>query len=386
MSEIWLSTITAAQNVRHELHQYPELGWQEERTANKIRELLQEWGISWRKCATTGTVATLGSANAETHIALRGDIDALPIDEQNELPYRSQHSGCMHACGHDGHTATLLATARWLKAHEHKLTKKVSLLFQPAEEGGHGAKKMIEDGALEGVDCIFGWHNWPAIDFGKLACPQGIVMCGNGTFTIDIEGIGGHASQPDLCRNPVLAASAIVLALQNITSQHLPPQTSAVLSTTSIEAPSGPTTIPEKAFIGGSIRVPNQATRALINKHIVNIANNIAANFGVTAKVNIQDRYNATINHAAPSQLMRDAWQNLFGADALNHNTPMPIMASEDFSYYLQEIPGAFALIGAGGDGERHHCHSAHYDFDDKLIPMVTKLYSSLTGIDTPKT
>ncbi len=384
MSDFWLSTMTTAQQLRHELHQYPELGWHEQQTAEKIRRLLSEWEIPWRECADTGTVATVGHPESNQHIALRGDIDALPINELNDIAYRSCHPGLMHACGHDGHTATLLASARWLKAHEQDLTKKISLIFQPAEEGGHGAKKMIEEGAIDGVDCIYGWHNWPAIDFGKLACPEDIVMCGNGVFSIEVKGLGGHASQPDLCRNPVLASSAIVMALQTIPSQYLPPQASAVLSVTSIEAPSGPTIIPAKAVIGGSIRVPDQTIRQRINELIVSTSQHIAASYGVDIKVDIQDRYHATINHASAAQQVRNAWQELFGADALQHNTAMPVMASEDFSYYLREIPGAFALIGAGGNGERHHCHSAHYDFNDKLIPMVTRLYATLAGIATP--
>ncbi len=385
MSDFWLATMTTARQLRHELHQHPELGWQERQTAQKIRDVLQHWQIPWRACADTGTVATLGQPGSGQHIALRGDIDALPIHELNEIPYRSCHDGRMHACGHDGHTATLLATAKWLKANENSLQNQVSLIFQPAEEGGHGAKKMIEDGALEGVDVIYGWHNWPAIDFAKLACPQGIVMCGNGTFSIDVSGVGGHASQPDLCRNPVLAASAIVLALQNITSLHLPAQSSAVLTTTSIEAPSGPTTIPDKAIISGSIRVPSQDIRAKLNEQIIKISENVAASYGVSAKVSIFDRYNATINHAAPSQCVRNTWIDLFGPDSLNENIAIPVMASEDFSYYLQEIPGAYALVGAGGAGERYPCHSAHYDFNDRLIPLVAKLYSNLVGVATPK-
>lgn len=376
--------MTTAQQWRHELHQHPELGWQEKQTARRIRELLSEWDIPWRECAQTGTLASLGNPHADEHIALRGDIDALPIVEQTGLSYQSSHSGCMHACGHDGHTATLLATARWLKHHEQQLDKKVTLLFQPAEEGGHGAKKMIDDGALDGVDMIFGWHNWPAIDFARMACPDGLVMCGNGTFSIEVNGLGGHASQPELCRNPVTAASAMVLALQHITAQYLSPQTSAVLSTTSIDAPSGPTIIPSKAVIAGSIRVPDQSVRARINEQIVHTAKSIAATYGVSANVDILDRYGATINDTVASQRMRDAWQQLYGSESLQYNTPMPVMASEDFSYYLQHIPGAFALIGAGGEAERHPCHSPYYDFNDGLIPLVTRLYSLLAGVATP--
>lgn len=402
MSDFWQKTISSAQAIRRELHQYPELGWQENRTAERIRAELTQLGIPWTVCAQTGTVAKLTPRNitnstnpSHPRIALRGDIDALPIDEKTGKVYQSQHTGCMHACGHDGHTATLLATAKWLKYCEDQLPAPVTLIFQPAEEGGHGAKKMIEDGALKGVDQIFGWHNWPAIDFGKMLCPDGIVMCGNGTFTITVKGQGGHASQPELCRDPVLAASAITMALQQIISRRLPPQKAAVVSVTSIEAPSAATVIPQQAIIGGSIRIPDQSTREQINEWITDIAVSTARTYGVECEVNIQPRYGATINHAAQALQMRQLWQQLHtppnncdlpqNTDTLEQNLPAPIMASEDFSYYLQQIPGAFALIGAD-DGPDHQapCHSPHYDFNDRLIEKVTRLFAQLAGAPAP--
>jgi amidohydrolase len=382
MTNDWQLTIQHAQQLRRTLHQNPELSWKEEKTALLIRNELDLLGISWRACAGTGTVASLNkAAKGGKHIALRGDIDALPISEKTEKTYRSASLGRMHACGHDGHTATLLATARWLKLHESSLPGRVSLLFQPAEEGGHGAKFMIEDGALEGVDAIFGWHNWPAIPFGQLACPEGIVMSGNGTFTIQVTGAGGHASQPELCRDPILAASAIVMGLQQIIARRISPQNSAVLSVTSIDALSGPTVIPEKAVLSGSIRIPNEPLRQQINALIVEVSQNIAASYGVDCEVDIQNRYQATINHPEQAARMRDIWQRQWGKDSIA-STPMPIMASEDFSYYLREVPGAFALIGAD-DGDEHHqkpCHNAQYDFNDNLIPRVCQLYTELVG------
>lgn len=386
MSDYWQETITAAKAMRRELHSIPELGWQEVKTAEKVRSALTRLGIPWRVCADTGTVATLNLTDADArHIALRGDIDALPIFEQNQHPYISTHNGCMHACGHDGHTATLLAAAQWLKHHESALDGAVSLLFQPAEEGGHGALRMIEAGALEGIDEIYGWHNWPAIPFGQMLCPDGIVMSGNGTFTIELEGVGGHASQPELCRDPVLAASAITLALQQIVSRQLSPQCAAVVSVTSIDAPSSATVIPAKATIGGSIRVPTQAVRERINQSIMQISKHTAACYGVQCEVTIEPRYHSTVNHAVQASKMRACWQQEWGEQALNHTLPTPIMASEDFSYYLQAIPGAFALIGAD-DGPDHQapCHSAFYDFNDRLIPRVARLFSRLAGAPLP--
>tara|TARA_R110002072_G_scaffold54816_7_gene143422 strand:+ start:3171 stop:4379 length:1209 start_codon:yes stop_codon:yes gene_type:complete len=389
MSNFWQETILTAEQIRHELHKTPELGWQELRTAERIRSILSEWNIPWKACANTGTLAFINDSGdrSQKHIALRGDIDALPITEQTDKTYQSQEPGCMHACGHDGHTATLLAAARWLKYCENQIPGPVTLIFQPAEEGGHGAKVMIEDGALKGVDEIYGWHNWPAISFGKMLCPDGIVMCGNGTFTLTVKGQGGHASQPELCRDPVLAASAITLALQQVISRKLAPQKAAVLSITSIDARSAATVIPQQAIIGGSIRVPDKLSREEINQAIIDIATNTAHAYGVECDVDIQPRYEATINHPAQAQFMRQLWQQSWGEAALEQQVLSPVMASEDFSYYLQKIPGAFALIGAD-DGPDHQapCHSPHYDFNDRLIEKVTTLFAQVVGAPIPET
>ena len=382
MSTVWQDIVRSATLLRRELHQRPELGWQEQGTAECIRQQLSALDIPWRVCAKTGTVAYLNTDNPGRHIALRGDIDALPIDEKTELDWASHIPGCMHACGHDGHTATLIATARWLKTREAELPGPVTLIFQPAEEGGHGAREMIHDGALENVDEIFGWHNWPALPFGELICPDGIVMCGNGTFTIRVIGRGGHASQPELCRDPVLGASAITLALQQVVSRRLPPQATAVLSVTSIEAPSAATVIPGEAKLGGSIRVPDETTRQQLNQLIKEVAQQTATAYGLQCEVECHPRYQATINHADPASRVRQCWRQLYGSNAINHSLPVPIMASEDFSYYLREIPGAFALIGADdGNGHDAPCHSAHYDFNDQLIPKVVRLYAALAGV-----
>lgn len=387
MFDVWQQAINNAKSFRHDLHQEPEIAWQETRTAEKIRERLSRMGIRWRACADTGTVAELNSkARGGPHIALRGDIDALPIHEQTGRDWSSQIPGKMHACGHDGHTATLMASAQWLKRNEDRLAGPVSLLFQPAEEGGHGALKMIEDGALEGVDKIFGWHNWPAIPFGHLACPDGLVMCGNSTFKIKIHGRGGHASQPELCRDPVLAASAITLALQQIVSRKLAPQQAAVVSVTSIEAQSGDTIIPQSAILSGSIRIPDMDARDQIFEQIESISHHTAMAYGVEAEVNLIPRYYPTTNHATEARLVRDFWAEEFGETKTDPRIALPVMASEDFSYYLREIPGAFALVGSDdGPDHQYPCHSPHYDFNDRLTPLVMRLYSRLVGIPVPE-
>lgn len=385
MSSAWQDTIAFAKAFRRTLHQHPELGWQEHNTAGAIRSILDDLEIPWRPCADTGTVACINPGGDEPAIALRGDIDALPIREETDKAWSSTTQGCMHACGHDGHTATLLAAGRWLKQNESQLQRKVVLLFQPAEEGGHGAREMIADGALEGVSEIYGWHNWPALPYGTFACPDDLVMCGNGTFTIRVTGEGGHASQPERCVDPVLAASAVVLALQQICSRRLSPQQAAVISVTRIHAGDALTVIPPHADIGGSIRVPDEQTRETVNALISQICEQTAASYGATCSVEHQPRYSATINHPQQAATARDCWQALYGEQALAHGQQLPIMASEDFSYYLQHLPGAFALIGSD-DGRGHDvpCHSPLYDFNDRLINDVCRWFCRLAGMKTP--
>ena len=377
--------IEEAVQFRHALHRQPELTWQEEKTGQLVRQRLDKLEIPWRACATHGAVATLAPKANGKHVALRADMDALPINEMTDLPYKSEISGCMHACGHDGHTATLWAAAAWLKQHENELPGPVSLVFQPAEEGGHGAERMIEDGALKGVDEIYGWHNWPMIPFGQAVCPDGAVMSGNGTFQIDIKGQGGHASQPEICRDPVLAAAAITLNLQQIISRRLPPQSDVVVSVSSINADAYPTVTPETARIGGSIRLAQPELRPRINELITQIAQDTARTYGVEASVVNEPRYEATINHPGPAQLYRDALRQELGDDWRMESLAIPIMASEDFSYYLNEIPGAFALIGMAKDDQfQHACHSPHYQFNDALLTPVVRLYARLAGAPVP--
>ena len=385
MQTHWADILDRAITFRHLLHRHPELTWQEEQTAKKIRAALDDLSIAWRSCAQHGTVATLAPKAKGEHIALRADIDALPIEEHSEHSFRSENKGCMHACGHDGHSAALWAAAAWLKTQEEKLAGPASLIFQPAEEGGHGAREMIADGALDGVDKIFGWHNWPAIPFGRAVCPDGPVMSGNGTFDIVVQGQGGHASQPELCRNPVTAAAAITINLQQIINQRIAPQDAAVVVITSIDAPSGPTIIPASAKLCGGIRISRSELRIEINNLIRQISEDTARAYGVSATVDIQPRYEATVNHAGAAQHYRNCLRREFGETWRLDSLPLPIMASEDFSYYLNEIPGAYALIGTAVDQQFNiPCHSAHYQFNDDVIAPVARIYSHLVGVDPP--
>lgn len=387
MTALWDQHIQQAISLRRELHKQPELTWQEVATAERIRQELTALNIPWEACAKHGTLGRLAMHKSGPHVALRGDMDALPMDEKSGMPWSSQNPGCMHACGHDGHTATLMAAAYWLKAHEDQLPGPVTLLFQPAEEGGHGALRMIEEGALKGIDVIYGWHNWPAIPFGQAVCPDGPVMAGNGTFRLTVTGQGGHSSQPEACHDPVLAASAIVVALQQIVSRRLPPQDATVLSVTSVDARSSPTVIPDTAVIEGGFRIAQPATRKVLSELIEEISTATARTYGTQCQVEIFPRYDATINHPEPAANFRQQLLSEFGERVLSLTTSLPIMASEDFSYYLKEIPGAFALIGSD-DGQLQHgrpCHNAQYDFNDALISRVTRVFSRLAGAPVPE-
>jgi len=393
MTRAWRTIVAEAVHFRRELHRRPELAWAETATARCVRQQLDEVGIAWRPCADTGTVAVLAPKAPGRHVALRADLDAMPVTEDTGAAWASEHPGVMHACGHDGHLATLVAAGRWLKAHEGRLPGPVSLLFQPAEEGGHGARRMIEDGALAGlpttpgddgtrpVDVIFGWHNWPAIPFGRAVCPDGPVMAANGTFEIEVVGAGGHASQPEECRDPVLAAAAVTLALQQLVARRLSPHQPAVVAVTSIVAPSALTVTPDRAVLAGSIRVGDTLERDRVFALIDEVAAATARAYGVTATTVPSTRYSATVNDPVAAAELREALAAEFGPDWHAEATGVPVMASEDFSYYLQAVPGAFVLVGADdGCGHAAPCHSARFDFNDALIDRVGRLYARLAG------
>jgi hippurate hydrolase len=382
VQSIWADIAGQASAFRRRLHQSPELTWQEHGTAAAIRQELDHLGIPWSACAGTGTIGRLAPDAPGRHIALRADIDALPIEEISGRPWASGTPGIMHACGHDGHTATLLAVARWLKTVEDRLPGPVTLLFQPAEEGGHGAREMIRDGALAGVDWVFGWHNWPPIAFGRAVCPDGPVMGANGIFEIRLTGSGGHASQPEACRDPVLAGGAVVQALQQVVSRRIAPQTAAVVSVTTFRAGGAITAIPDTARLAGSVRVGRSEDRDEVVRHLEQVARDTATAYGVEAEVEFTPRYHATVNHPEAAAHYRGAIGRVLGPDWRDRTLALPIMASEDFSYYLREVPGAFALIGAD-DGEGHHwpCHNPRYDFNDRLIDPVGRLFADLVGV-----
>lgn len=372
---------THATRLRHDLHRHPELMYREERTAGVVRAELDRLGIAWTACAGTGTVGRLAERAPGPCIALRADLDALPLSELTGLPYASATPGVMHACGHDGHTASLLAAAAYLKTREAELPGPVRLVFQPAEEGGHGAKRMVEGGALDGVAEIYGYHNWPPLPWGSAACPLGPVMSANGEWTATITGRGGHASQPELCIDPVLAGSHFVTLVQQVVSRQVAPQEAAVVTVTCFHAGTADNIIPESAELVGTVRAGTTTRRDEIATKVAAVLDAACAPSGATARFDFRPCYPATVNHLVQATRARAALIAELGPSAL-HDERLPLMAAEDFGYYLERTPGAFLLLGSGRDGRTlEPCHSPRFDFDDGLIPLVVRLWARLAGL-----
>jgi hippurate hydrolase len=377
-----LATLAAhATALRHDLHRHPELMYQEERTAAVVRGELDRLAIPWSACAGTGTLARLAPAARGRHLGLRADLDALPLDELTGLPWASAHAGRMHACGHDGHTASLLAAAAYLKGREVELPGPVTLLFQPAEEGGHGARRLIEAGALAGIDEIFGYHNWPQIPFGQAACAPGTVFAANGEWSATITGRGGHASSPQLCIDPIVAGAQFVTMAQQIVSRQVAPQDAAVVTVTCFHGGTADNIIPEAVELVGTVRAATTGLRDELAARTAAVLAAACAPSGAKHRFDYRPCYPATVNHAAPAARAAAALRGILGDDALaNHG--LPVMAAEDFGYYLAQIPGCYILLGAGRPGTPiETCHSPRFDFNDDLIPVVIRLWADLAGV-----
>jgi hippurate hydrolase len=373
--------VAHARGLRHALHRQPELMYQEERTAALVRAELDRLGIPWEACAGTGTVARLARHAVGRHVALRADLDALPLTELTGLPYASERPGLMHACGHDGHTASLLAAAAWFAAHETALPGPVTLLFQPAEEGGHGARRMVEGGALAGVEVVYGYHNWPPIPFGKAGCVPGTIFAANGEWNAVIHGRGGHASSPQHCIDPILVGAHVVTLAQQIVSRQVSPQDAAVVSVTCFHGGTADNIIPDRVELVGTVRAATTTLRDELARRVETVLHAACAPAGARGEFSYRPCYPATVNHATAAAEAQDALRAVLGRDALA-NDGLPVMAAEDFGYYLTQCPGAFILLGAGRDeAVMEPCHSPRFDFNDDLIPVVVRLWSRLVGL-----
>lgn len=359
---------------RRDLHAHPEIAYMEVRTAGKVAETLRAIpGLEVREgLAKTGVIATLGRGKPGPAVALRADMDALPMTEESGVSYASKHPGVAHACGHDGHTAMLLGAARILAENVDELAGPVRFIFQPAEEGGAGGRAMVEDGALEDprVEAIFGLHNMPdpATHAGQICLCPGAAMAGTGIFTITVEGIGGHAAGPHRCVDPIVIGSQIVGALQTIVARETDPVDSAVVSVTQFHAGTAFNVIPPEAVIRGTFRALDERVLEVTRDAIKARAEAIALAFGAKARVEIQINYPVLRNAPATDALFR-AVVRAVGREADFVEVP-PILGGEDFAFYLQSVPGTFWFLAAR-PADRATVplyHHPAFDFNDDLL------------------
>jgi hippurate hydrolase len=364
--------------IRRDIHAHPELGFEEHRTADIVAEKLTSWGIEvTRGIGKTGVVGTLRVGNDPRSIGLRADMDALPILEANTFAHRSQHNGKMHACGHDGHTAMLLGAAHYL-SESRNFEGCVHFIFQPAEEGIGGARAMIEDGLFTQFPCdsVFGMHNRPGMEIGKFAIRPGPMMAGGAMFDIHITGVGAHGARPESGVDPVVIASQIVMAAQTIVSRNIRPRDTAVVSITQIHAGDAYNVIPQTAQIMGTARAFSMEVLAMIEDNLRRLAENIAAGFGATAELDFRLEFMPTVNNDAETQFAIECAAELVGAERVNGDIPM-IMASEDFSYMLNERPGAYIMVGNGAGEGGCEVHNPAYDFNDQAIPYGAAFFAT---------
>jgi hippurate hydrolase len=360
--------------IRRHLHAFPELSSKEFETSAYICRKLTELGIPFRdSVARTGVVADIGNSNdQEPLVALRADMDALPITERTGLPFSSQHPGIMHACGHDGHVAMLLGAASLLK--NTKLPGNVRLIFQPAEENGGGAHLLVSEGVLKGVGAIISGHIDRHLQVGEIAVQNGLICAYTDDFKIEISGKGGHAAKPHETADTILAACSLVTSLQSIVSREINPLYPNVISIGKIDGGSASNVIAEKTVLVGTIRSTDGEVRRQMTKAITRMVKAIQVLNNVEAKVSFFDGYPPVINDAAVSEIVRNAARKIVGEDGVL-GLPLPSMGGEDFSFYLKEIPGCFVRFGAKKKGlENAAAHSSYFDFDEDVLPIGARL------------
>ena len=372
--------------LRREIHARPELGFEEQRTSDLIAQSLTEWSIPiHRGLGKTGIVGTIKNGTSLRAIALRADMDALPITELNNFDHRSVEAGKMHACGHDGHTAMLLAAAKHLSQYRN-FDGTVYVIFQPAEEGLGGAREMMRDGLFKHfrIDAIFGIHNWPGLDVGKFALKAGPLAASSNEFRIEIRGKGGHAALPHNTVDPIPVACQMVQAFQTIITRNKQPSDAAVLSVTVIRAGEAANVISDSCEIRGTVRSFAVDVLDLVERRMRQISVATCQAFDATCTFDFIRKYPPTVNHAKETEFVREVLRNCAGeTNVLEFE---PTMGSEDFSFYLLEKPGCYFLIGNGGGNRRSDghgdgpclLHNPSYDFNDELIPIGGSMWVRL--------
>jgi len=370
---------------RRDIHQNPELQYDVHRTAGVVATRLAEFGVDEvvTGIGETGVVGIIRGqlGDSDKVVGLRADMDALPIQEVRDLPYKSMVEGKMHACGHDGHTAMLLGAARYL-AETRQFNGSVAVIFQPAEEGGGGGKAMVDDGMMErfGIQEVYGMHNMPGMDVGSFAITEGPMMAAADTFEINITGKGGHAARPHGCIDPAIVTVQLVQAIQTIVSRNAAPLDSMVISVTQIHLGDTDNVIPQTAMLGGTVRTFSPEMRILAEKRIKELSNSIAEAFNATIEVNYELGYPVTSNHPTQTQFAGDIAAGVVSEDHTNRQAT-PMMGAEDFSYMLEARPGAFIFIGQGDTAGLHH---PEYDFNDDIIPYGCSYWVSLAETALP--
>ena len=370
--------------LRRDIHRHPELGYQEFRTSELVAQRLASWGYRvTRGLGGTGVVGQLVCGQGGKRLGLRADMDALPIQEATGLPHASSHAGLMHACGHDGHTAMLLAAAKHLAEHG-QFDGTLNLIFQPAEEGLGGAKKMMEDGLFERFPCdaIFAMHNMPGFPRGQLLLREGATMASSENITITLQGQGGHGAMPHVAIDPVVAGAAIVMGLQTIVARNVPPLHMAVITVGAFQAGEANNVIPQTATLKLSVRSLDRAVRQLLNRRIRELVEAQAHSYGCQATVDFQGGYPVLVNTQPETEFARQVALELLGADQVVLQTA-PLTGSEDFAFMLEQVPGSYLFIGNGDAASGGHgacmVHNPNYDFDDGNIAVGSAYWVRLT-------
>lgn len=362
--------------LRRTLHSEPELSFEEFKTTEFVCDYLEKLGISYRKTNPTGVIAEIKGNPAGKTVALRGDMDALSIQQLNDVPYASKTDGKMHACGHDAHTSMLLIAAKALSEVKDQLPGNVRLFFQPAEEVAQGAKAMVAQGAMEGVDNVFGIHIWSQMPTNKVSCTPGPSFAAADLFTVKFKGRGGHGAIPEACIDAALVASSFVMNVQTVVSRTIDPQSPAVLTIGKMVVGTRFNVIAENAEIEGTVRTFHPETSDFIEKSLTQYAENVAAIYGATAEVEYTRGTDAVDNEEESAKLVQQVAAEAFGPDSVYNEKPT--MGGEDFSAFLTKAPGSFALVGSGNpekDTEWAH-HHGNFNIDEDALATGAELYA----------
>ena len=364
---------------RRYLHQHPELAYQEYKTSAYLKNILKMAGLSWTSYTDTGFVVELDQGLSGPCVGFRCDLDALPMAEQSTHAYRSNHEGMMHACGHDGHTAMLLGALLAMHRNQTIYGKRV-FIFQPAEEGAAGAKAMIDAGMLKQVnlDMIFALHNWPGIAVGQAAIQSGAVMASADHFEIKITAQGGHAAMPNLCVDPLVIASQLILAIQTIISRNIAPQNACVISPTMIHGSDTENIIANQLQLQGTVRTLNAEDQDTVKTRLGQICDGFAQAFNCQIALNYQHSYPTTINDDQVTQFAEKAILSALGADAVLRDMPAS-MGAEDFAFFQQHVPGHYLRLGNGVQSKG--LHHPQYDFNDDVIPFGLAYWLALNDV-----